>query len=187
MATPNLTATLDYLTDAAHLLHLTAPETSAHLMSQRQDMLFHHRTPLSDVQRQHACGACGHILLAGGQDVLEMVTPRRRHTPQKRESKASQAVRKGSSKIINCGHCNKTTRIRLEPPAKAARTRTSRSKSIPTVSTPVTDTSEAAKKPSANASSKKRAKNRKVGLQALLAGQQKQQASPLSLGDFMRK
>jgi hypothetical protein len=51
----------------------------------------------------------------------------------------------------------------------------------------VTDSSEAATKPSANASSKKRAKNRKAGLQALLAGQQNQKASPLSLGDFMRK
>jgi RNase P subunit RPR2 len=187
MANPNHPATLDYLTNASHLLHLTAPETSAHLMSQRQDLLYHQRVPLSDIQRQHVCGACGHILLAGGEDVLKMVTPRRRHKLQRGESKASQAVRRSPCKTISCGHCNKTTRVKLEPPTKTFRTRPRKSKSVSAVSTPVTDSSEAATKPSANASSKKRAKNRKAGLQALLAGQQNQKASPLSLGDFMRK
>jgi hypothetical protein len=41
-------------------------------------------------------------------------------------------------------------------------------------------------KPSTNASSKKRAKNRKAGLQALLSGQKQQTANPLSLSHFMK-
>jgi hypothetical protein len=45
---------------------------------------------------------------------------------------------------------------------------------------------EAQKPATANASSKKRAKNRKAGLQALLSGQQRQSNS-LSLADFMMK
>jgi hypothetical protein len=40
-------------------------------------------------------------------------------------------------------------------------------------------------KPTANASSKTRAKNRKGGLHALLSGQQKRSTPTLSLADFM--
>lgn len=42
-------------------------------------------------------------------------------------------------------------------------------------------------KPTANANSKKRAKNRKAGLAALLSGQQNQKSNPLSLASFMKK
>jgi hypothetical protein len=41
-------------------------------------------------------------------------------------------------------------------------------------------------KQTSNANSKKRAKSRKAGLQALLSGQKQQTANPLSLSHFMK-
>lgn len=189
-ALSNVPATLNYLTDAAHLLHSTAPETSAHLMSERHAILLRQDIPLSDVQRQHVCGACGHIMLAGHGDSLRIEMPRRRYRSQKGKPQVLRTVNQGPPyKIINCGNCKKSTRIKLVPPAPItrARNKASKSKSGSSASTPAIETSDTTKKPSANATSKKRAKNRKAGLQALLAGQQTQRANPLSLADFMRK
>ncbi|KAI8419276.1 hypothetical protein FOFC_01853 [Fusarium oxysporum] len=53
MAVSELPGTIDFLTDAAHLLRATAPETSAHLMSQRGHLLQQYGVILSDAQRQH--------------------------------------------------------------------------------------------------------------------------------------
>ncbi len=38
MPPPNITTSLDFLNDAAHLLVTTAPETSAYLMSRRNEL-----------------------------------------------------------------------------------------------------------------------------------------------------
>lgn len=193
MALADVSATVSYLTDAAHLLHATAPATSAHLMSQRHELLYRQGFLPSDVQRQDACGACGHILLAQGDDSLSVETPRARRRAEKGKGKLPQPQkpRKGSRKVIRCGLCHKSTRINLEPPVSAARARVSKSKSQSqsAASAPMNTDSNAgaSKKPSASASSKKRAKNRKAGLQALLAGQQKGGSSSLSLADFMKK
>jgi hypothetical protein len=191
MALADVSATVSYLTDAAHLLHATAPATSAHLMSQRHELLYRQGFLPSDVQRQGACGACGHILLAVGDDSLSVETRRERRQTKKGKGKLPQPQkpRKGSRKVIRCGLCHKSTRINLEPPVPAAKARISKSQSQSAASTPMNTGSntEASKKPSASASSKKRAKNRKAGLQALLAGQQKGASSSLSLADFMKK
>lgn len=195
MGISDVSAAVSYLTDAAHLLHSTAPATSAHLMSQRHDILFRQGIQPSDVQRQHVCGACGHILLASDGDSIMIQKRTRRRQPRLQKEKgmslAPRTVRKGPCKVIRCCHCSKSTRVSLEPPAPFARTRTvkTKSQSQPAATTTmVTDTaSDASKKPSASSSSKKRAKNRKAGLQALLAGQQKGSSSPLSLASFMKK
>lgn len=195
MATDFLSPTLNFLTDAAHLLAQTAPETSAHLMSQRGALMFHNDLPLSDVQRQHVCGSCGHIMVPGNADLLKLESnkaPRRKRKGKVTAGRAS-AQTTGLRKTLTCGMCGRYTQIAL-PPAppivrRAKQAKGSGASSLPADQPPAAPTpAPAPAKPSANASSKKRAKNRKQGLQALL---QSQAASGpkvgLSLSDFMKK
>ncbi|KAI0860216.1 hypothetical protein F4860DRAFT_223865 [Xylaria cubensis] len=210
MAADPLPATLSFLTDAAHLLVSASPETSAHLMSQRNSLIFNNNIDQPDVQRQHVCGCCGHIMIFGLGDVLKMDS---RKTPRKngRSSSKQQEIeevplRSGCRKTLTCSMCGRYTKINLPPPARISRRR---SKYVPraTVTANAADaaistTSRSAGKPSvvassgeparisANASSKKRAKNRKQGLQALLQQQSSNSKSQaglgLSLADFMQ-
>jgi hypothetical protein len=193
MASDQLKTGLLYLTDAAHLLRQTAPETSAHLMRQRDDLMFHNKLAQHELQRQHVCGACGHIMIPGDGSSLKLrPQPRLRNRRRKQVAQASQAASRkdqetpkstttGPAKIISCGHCKRVTEISLPAPETAMRRKALRAsadkKMAPTVS----------QKPklTANANSKKRAKNRKGGLQALLSGQQQRPTNSLSLADFM--
>ncbi|RCI11764.1 hypothetical protein L249_7148 [Ophiocordyceps polyrhachis-furcata BCC 54312] len=53
MNSDQLAAKVDYLTDAAHLLRSSAPETSAHLMRYRSDLMSQAGVPQPQLQRQH--------------------------------------------------------------------------------------------------------------------------------------
>lgn len=180
--------TLEYLTDAAHLLQTTAPETSAHLMSQRGNLMWQHDMTISETQRQNVCGACGNIMIPGHSSALKLDARRARHATKKTEPRRV----KGLTKVIQCGRCNKSTKTRIDP---VPRNKVNKSKAGPDLATPTrptptnSDASTAPKPATAqsNASSKKRAKSRKAGLQALLSGQQQQKSNPLSLADFMKK
>jgi RNase P subunit RPR2 len=203
MANEVLAPSLDFLTDAAHLLARAAPETSAHLMTQRNALMFHNGMALSDAQRQHVCGSCGHIMIPGQESILKLEAEK---TRRKRQSKsrirkpggakpASKPTATPAGRLKNwvCGKCERYTKIRLPPaprmvrrvrPVTTAGSSTAKSsfKAAPSLVDPP--------KASANASSKKRAKNRKQGLQALL--QQSQSSSSkaglgLSLTDFMKR
>ncbi|KAI0534789.1 hypothetical protein GGR58DRAFT_515871 [Xylaria digitata] len=225
MAADPLPATLSFLTDAAHLLVSASPETSAHLMSQRNALMFNNDLNQSDVQRQHVCGCCGHIMIAGWGDVLKMDSSktarnkRRAGGKQKDKQdkqKAKVPPRGGCRKTLTCSKCGRYTPIILPPPARHPKRRPgqiSRSTSMKASVAGATSTSISASasasatvsraasapmvvassseftKVSANASSKKRAKNRKQGLQALLqqSSSSKSQAGlGLSLADFMQ-
>lgn len=200
---------MSFLTDAAHLLAKSAPETSAYLMSRRNSLLLCHDIPLSDVQRQHVCTSCGHIIVPGHGDALKVEAaaavrskrrPRQRPNPKAHRtttlpaagSVASSKERRGSSKTYTCGMCHRHTKITL-PPAPAVVWRRSKvvaASAAASSSKPATGIAEAEKpQPSANSSSKKRAKSRKAGLQALLSQAQKDAARKpgLSLADFMKK
>ncbi|KHN98288.1 DUF866 domain protein [Metarhizium album ARSEF 1941] len=185
MASDQLLSGLNYLTDAAHLLRQTAPETSAHLTKQRADVMFHNNLAQHEVQRQHVCGACGHIMIPGDKTVLKL-EPRQTHRLQKQAASRKnqgqlEAASAGPTKSITCGHCSRVTKISLPAPEAATRRKTPRApaanKTVPA--------EPQLRKMSANASSKQRAKNRKGGLQALLCGQQQKSTSSLSLADFM--
>ncbi|KAG8426032.1 hypothetical protein J3459_008497 [Metarhizium acridum] len=185
MASDELSAGLNYLTDAAHLLRQTAPETSAHLMRQRDDLMLHNNLTQHEVQRQHVCGACGHIMIPGDKTLLklerrEIHRLRRRAASQKKREKPN-AASSGPTKSISCGHCSRVTTISLPAPEAATRRKISRA-SAARKTVPAEPENQ---KMTANASSKKRAKNRKGGLQALLAAQQQKSTSSLSLADFM--
>ena len=180
MATSHLNPALDFLTDAAHLLRDSAPEISAHLMSHRGQRLRSSGLTQSEKERQHVCAACGHIMTPGQGSLLRLEA--------RKSIKGSRAGAKlpsivttatGPTKIATCGICHSDTRIILPSPGAASRHQ--KVKKPPTVK----NEAENNQKPTANATSKKRTKNRKAGLQALLSSQQKQSKS-LSLSDFMR-
>ncbi|KAI1372225.1 hypothetical protein F4677DRAFT_268375 [Hypoxylon crocopeplum] len=198
MASDALPESLGFLTDAAHLLMKAAPEASAYLMAQRNSLLFHNDLEQSDLQRQHVCGACGHIMILGQGSELKIETYKAISRKKQKKSTASKGLDEknavGRRKRLTCGMCGRYTEIsipsagpisrrRPRKPAKSVNLDAGHSNVSATLPEPV--------KVTANASSKKRAKSRKQGLQALL--QQAQSASKpqnglgLSLSDFMLK
>ncbi|KAI0424964.1 hypothetical protein F5Y09DRAFT_118894 [Xylaria sp. FL1042] len=211
MAADPLPSTLSFLTDAAHLLVSVSPETSAHLMSQRNSLMFENGLDQSDVQRQRVCGCCGHIMIAGRGDELAIDSSkaghskRRRGNKQKVASASSSSPRSGCRKTWTCGKCGRYTTIKLPPPDRTPKRRFKQTTSRPTnivggaaadapppattTTTAVASSSEPTTRVSANASSKKRAKNRKQGLQALLQQSSNSKSNSglgLSLADFMQ-
>ncbi|KAH7153199.1 hypothetical protein EDB81DRAFT_449727 [Dactylonectria macrodidyma] len=189
MALEHIPGTASYLTNAAHLLRMTAPGASAHLMSHRNQLLDEHWVHRSETQLQHACGGCGIISITSWGN---MKTERPQHSRRKAKSLASRSTGAGSNsgsteaskttnrhRTMHCVRCQRVTTITLTPPGRAVRLK---AKKLTTIRKPATQDTP---KPTANSSSKKRAKNRKAGLQALLTGQQ-QAANPLSLSHFMK-
>lgn len=186
------------------MLSQSAPETSAFLMSRRNDVLVENDIPISDVQRQHVCSCCGHIMIPGRGDALKIETDKalrseRKKQPQsgsRPQAQVQNCARRlgGILKVVTCGKCSRQTSLKLEGPSRISRhkkgvqQKTSGSlgkhaqASVP-VHEPV--------RVSANASSKKRAKNRKAGLQALLDQKQGSGSATtgfgLSLADFMKR
>lgn len=237
MSLDTLPASLSFLTDASHLLATTSPEISAHLMTQRNSLMFHHDLEQSDVQRQHVCGCCGHIMIPGQGSTLKLETDKTLR--KKKNPKQSQSSKRGkrteqpamtshsettpkTRKCIECGKCGRVTSIAIPPLPPISRSRQKlAAKRRPTSPNPEThnkrrklasspdpgnatsqdgkaDAKAAApveqptKPSSANASSKKRAKSRKQGLQALLQQSQSASSTPqgglgLSLSDFLKK
>ncbi|KAJ4416396.1 hypothetical protein N0V85_002290 [Neurospora sp. IMI 360204] len=210
-----LSATLDFLTDAAHLLATTAPETSAFLMNQRGSLMFENELPQSDVQRQHVCSCCGHIMIPGHGSTLKFehqkAVRKRLRAGQKftktpvQTKQQNQESRKGPVKRITCGRCKRQTEIKSPAPAPISR-RSINLKTQPQQQAPKTTTTTTGLKPNAaptlglsaqkptpssSANSKKRAKSRKAGLQALLdqsnASKSSRPGLGLSLADFMQK
>lgn len=199
MAHNEQTATLSFLTDAAHLLATTAPETSAYLMSRRNDLMFEHEIPLPDKQRQHVCSCCGHIMLPGKGSRLQVkseIRPSRKNKSRPTGSTGG-GPNPGPTKALTCGHCGRLTNVKLPAPAPISRRKvkvekaTKGSGSLGS-STTAQVQEPASQKTSSNASSKKRAKSRKAGLQALLDQSNASRNSRpgglgLSLADFMAK
>jgi len=200
-----LPATLDFLTDAGHLLAFSAPETSAYLMSQRNGLLFENEVPQTDIQRMHVCTCCGNILLPGHGTELKLehrkAVQKRRSangkSKQQQQQRPDDKSRTGPAKILTCGHCARTTKVQFPAPARVSRRARNAPKAVPSAagkacaSTAAQPAQNAPPPPkaTANASSKKRAKSRKVGLQALLDQQSSKSKSGLglSLADFMSR
>jgi hypothetical protein len=98
---------------------------------------------------------------------------------------SSASASKPLRKQVQCGRCGRTTSIKLDRAPKAARLSRSKAKAaIEPAPSPADEAASLKNKP--NASSKKRAKNRKAGLQSLLAAGQTQKSKSLSLSDFMK-
>lgn len=198
MSSTGLTTTLDFLTDAGHLLATTAPEISAYLMNQRGNLLLENKIPQSDVQRQHVCSCCGHIMVPGDGSVLKI---EHKKALEKKGSRSVKSLKpksptpcstSGPTKVLTCGHCDRFTKINLPAPAPISR-RKIKKEDRPKASMQAQPPQDLAplQKVTANANSKKRAKSRKAGLQALLdqknASQPSRPGLGLSLADFMKK
>jgi hypothetical protein len=208
MTPAELTTTLGFLTDAGHLLATAAPETSAYVMSQRNGLMLEHDMALTDKQRQHVCSCCGHIMLLGQGSELQVKAgqrasqkPRSTRVPkgnraQRLPSRPQLETCPGPTKAITCGHCGRLTNVQLPAPARISRRKVRVEKATTKASEKATSVSSAAQevpsqKTTSNASSKKRAKSRKAGLQALLdqsnASRNSGPGLGLSLADFMQK
>lgn len=202
MVSSELGPQLHFLTDAAHLLSASSPETSAFLMSKRTSLLVDHDVPINDHQRQHVCSCCGHIMIPGQCTELRLgldralkgrVTkqPKAPGGPQAATPSSSQKL--GISKVFTCGNCSRYTKLQLPAPKPLKARGKNKKVDQQKVSQDMRPAAPAEPaKLSANASSKKRAKNRKAGLQALLDQRSGQSSSPssglgLSLSDFMKK
>ncbi|TVY82057.1 Uncharacterized protein LSUE1_G005548 [Lachnellula suecica] len=188
MASPELSARLRFLNDSAHLLVASAPETSRHLMSKHNYLLFDSYIDISDAQRRKACVACGTIMIMGWNGTLETQRTRRKG---KRREEASQPAK---VMVYKCESCGNKTRHPLPGPPRAIRSKATYSKAVPPSSSTATSLSKEPPAPtqSPNSSSKKRAKSRKQGsLQAILAKQKAQETTGsgfgLDLMDFMKK
>ncbi|KAH8678314.1 hypothetical protein BX600DRAFT_431601 [Xylariales sp. PMI_506] len=202
MAHESLASSLSFLTDAAHFLASASPEISAHLMTQRNSLMFNNNLELTDIQRQHVCSSCGHIMLMGQGSMLNLEAEKaiRKNRQRKDSKKPTAPMRQRSAlrKHISCGNCGCYTNIRIpeaprinrRPQVKARTTAIAVPQTLPQGATISTSAVEPIKA-SANASSKKRAKNRKQGLQALLQQSQASASSKMGLGlsltDFMKK
>ncbi|KAL5347287.1 hypothetical protein ACLOAV_007597 [Pseudogymnoascus australis] len=162
----DLSAQVKYLSDAAHLMAFTAPGCSSHLMSRGDLLMFSNDIDQSDTHRRHVCGGCGNIMTPGWTSTVKNEVQRQPKSRQAHKRKASaipQATER--SMVYTCDRCKRETRHVI---TTAALPRYPQSQATPTV-------------PSANASSRKRAKSRKQGgLQALLAKNKEASQSPSS-------
>lgn len=193
MASPELSARLKYLDEAAHLLAPTASATSKHIMLQYNSLLFDATDPQKPVKNGNACGGCGTIMILGWEATMEPSNPRRRN-----KGKSYGNAPKSKSISFKCQSCHRITRhpILTAQQRHKPTPKTSTQTHIPTntlSSTLQSKTHPSVSEPSsANSNSKKRAKSRKQGgLQAILAKQKASQGVSsgfgLDLSDFMAK
>jgi len=209
MAFNDVNPTLRYLTDAGNLLANMSPETSAFVMRQRDSLMFENELTQPEPQRQNVCTCCGHILVLGcGGSSLVFKSEKR--LPSKAQSTghggqkepADTKPRAGPTKVLICGHCGRLTETKFPAPAPISR-RAMRARrvvkgqaqaQVPAPATNSRSTVEPAREPvqksTANGNSKKRAKSRKAGLQALLEQSSASRSGlglGLSLSSFMQK
>lgn len=174
-----------FLSNAAHLLATASPETSAFLMSRRNELLVENGIAIPDTQRQRVCSCCGHVMIPGSSTL--------RIETDKAHDQRKGARPGGIFKVMTCGHCGRDSRVKLDGPGRISRHKKLAQPAVTYAAAKPQRSEPAGSKPSsANASSKKRAKNRKAGLQALLDQKQGSAASSnsgfgLSLSDFMKK
>ena len=188
MATSNLQLRLSYLKDAAHLLAVAAPETSAYLMSER-DRLARKNTqgPHPLIEPEKHCGACGHVFLSS-----QVIFIKTAHAGRK-PGKSGKRRDKGGL-AWKCSRCGKLTRT-----WRSSSRRARREQQLPAAKAPTSETPSSNMPVDVNVSrsSKKQAKKRKRREGLLMALVQENQARGrggrgssglgLTLSDFMKK
>jgi ribonuclease MRP protein subunit SNM1 len=180
MAAPSISARLKYLNDSAHLLVISAPGTSAYLMSRCNTLMFDNDLNQSDAQKRHVCGACGNIMMLGWTGTRQMESLKvQRGRRNARSTVPQSSIAKVKTVVYTCERCSRRTRqsINTTIPRSSKTLDLNNHPEASQIATPfkasLLETHPAARTLSltpANASSRKRAKIRKQGgLQALLA------------------
>lgn len=213
--TRELSTRLKYLDEAAHVLALASPETSSFLESQYSYLVAENDLTPPDSRKKDVCGACGTILIPGLSCTITQETnlplgPKKKGSNVEKRTASKDNIPK-KMKIYSCSRCSSKTRLPIQStkarmnapkPAKAS-TAASSTTTVAASAQPTEAKSSAATNAAvpvsappnpapaaANASSKKRAKARKGGLQALLANSKKDTGSSkgfgLDLMDLMR-
>jgi RNase P subunit RPR2 len=186
MESPELSARLRYLKDSAQLLMRSAPATSRHLMSRCNSLMFDVGLEQSESQRRQICGGCGTVMVIGWEARLHFHTQQRRRRAGKVRNEPSNQIKEMA---YSCESCGRTTRFQVPTPsARRKQLLEAGSKiQVPLLRKPESRPITAA----ANSNSKKRAKARKGGLEALLATKKASEAQQsgfgLDLMDFMKK
>lgn len=189
-------ARLKFLNEAAHLLAIPSPAISATFGAARGRMLETNDIDLDmpqkewDAIRREFCGACGNLMVHGWSCEVIRNLESKRMVKDKKEDTLKQSKSKSKDMIFSCLRCNRSTVQML--PKRASRHsrrafRTHKAQAAASADDMVREDKSSVLK-SANAGSKKRAKARKGGLQAMLA-QSKTQISEqkgLDLMDFMK-
>ncbi|PSN73248.1 hypothetical protein BS50DRAFT_568829 [Corynespora cassiicola Philippines] len=182
-------AQLSFLQEAAHLLALSAPTTSAALGAARDALLDTQEGELKasrsqlEAMRREFCGACGHLLVPGWSCRVSYETSK--SLPSKKDV-ASTPSRPEKNAVHTCLRCDrrnvfplasrsakhiKGRKVKVEPPPQMEDNASKVVKSV-------------------NASSKQRKKARKGGLQAMLDKNKMQTSAQGGLGldlmDFMQ-
>ena len=160
-----------FLHEAAHLLAVSSPTTSAFLGSAQDRLIEDAELDLqpkeADALRRSFCGACGNPLIAGWScKVVHQTDPKR----ARKESKPSKTSTRPAKHIVyTCLRCERQTvqSLQTRPPKHVRKSTTQKAaQSIPEPKHQAQEVSKAPK--SVNASSKERKKARKGGLAAML-------------------
>ncbi|KAF2632288.1 hypothetical protein BU25DRAFT_406828 [Macroventuria anomochaeta] len=161
----------NFLREAAHLLAISSPTTSAFLGSAQDRLIEDAEIDLQqkevDALRRRFCGACGNLLIAGWSCRVVHQTETKRARKEKKTCKDSTPPAKHI--VYTCLRCERQTIQSLQArPSKPVRKMTAPKASQP-LPEPKQQAQEASKVvKSVNASSKERRKARKGGLAAML-------------------
>ncbi|KAF2869981.1 hypothetical protein BDV95DRAFT_454573, partial [Massariosphaeria phaeospora] len=175
-----------FLQEAAHVLAIGSPTTSAALGAARDRLLETQNADIDapnkdwDALRRELCGACGSLMVPGWSCAVTRRAPPAKPSKKSKEDTSQRVSRPEKTVTYSCLRCGRKTiqSLPLRPPKhmkKAARKNASNDPQ----STP-DDPSRLTK--AANASSKQRKKARKGGLQALLEKSKTQTSNQSGLG-----
>jgi RNase P subunit RPR2 len=174
-ASPTLPAQLNYLNEAAHLLAFASPQTSSYLMSRCSDLMLSNEIEQTGSYRRHICGGCGAIMMPGlNSSVLKETFRISKGKSRAKPKEAAALPVPKHSMLYKCNSCHRETHHNIANAALRAYHKKTPHQNISIGRKPDLTSSQSLPQAggsiSANASSKKRAKNRKQsGLQALLA------------------
>jgi hypothetical protein len=204
-----LPLSLQFLKSAASLMAQRAPSSAAQLGATYNELMFANEMRLSDDQRREICGGCGGLSTRESPCLIEETVNRSESSAKEGASNKSKnlskqahtpfAKRLDASSVYVCQRCRRKTQLSISSTQHRStlhRDSSTRSLSKDSASSsavpPGLPVSSFAKPTatSASVSSKKRAKSRKGGLQALLAKKQDNQqgtgAFGLDLMDLMK-
>ena len=200
MPDPAQNARIQFLDDSARLLHAVVPETSAHLVLQRNAVAEEYQKPLSKAELKDFCKVCGIFWIPDVTLKSEILRPNFMPERKKRRKAALDSneripEERAEQLKMQCLICRRITVTSVQTLSRKAAGKTVKPLELvePLNAANSGSLNMANGKPaSANASSKKRAKARKQGgLQALLEKSKGTNTDSASLGldlmDFMKK